>query len=364
MTGERILTQNALTGEWLATALPLTELEYGDELNGPGSLSGKLAPRLVSQSPTLLDPGTTLIYVEIDGQLRWGGIVWDARPKGNEFAIEAAGWSSYLEHRYDWDGELGGRGPYVFADRCRVLRDIWAYAQSITDGNLDVQVDTTTSTSTVGTPDDVLHSNPWDAKTLGSMADDLVSADASPDYACAVGWNADKMEPVRQIRIGWPRLGARRTDIEFRSGANIVEDPEVELAGDEYAQVVIAMGSGDGSAKQRQTSAVRNGRLRLEYVLSAPDVQGNDILASMAEAERTRRQILGTVNQITIRDTTTAPFGSWEIGDDVYVRVYNPWVNYAGWRRITGWSIKPDSPGGPQAVITLEPSDSYQYGGV
>lgn len=364
MTGERVFTQHALTGEILAQALPLTDLEYGDELNGPGSLSGKLSPRLISQSPTLLDPGTTLIYVEIDGQLRWGGIVWDARPKGNEFAIEAAGWSSYLEHRYDWDGELGGRGPYTFADRCKVLRDIWAYAQSISDGDLGVIVDPTTSTSTVGTPTDVLHSNHWDAKTLGSMADDLVTADASPDYTCTTEWDAAKTAPVRRIRLGWPRLGARRTDIEFRSGANIVDDPEVELAGDEYAQVVIAMGSGDGSAKQRQTSAVRNGRLRLEYVLNSPATQGNDVLAAMAAAERARRQILGSVDQITIRDTPTAPFGSWQVGDDVYTRVHNPWVDYVGWRRITGWSIKPDSPGGPQAVISLQPADSYQYGGV
>jgi hypothetical protein len=58
---ERVLTQNALTGEWTSLALPLTELEYGPELNGPGSLTGKLSPRLASENPSLLDPGTTLI---------------------------------------------------------------------------------------------------------------------------------------------------------------------------------------------------------------------------------------------------------------------------------------------------------------
>lgn len=361
---DRILTQHALTGEWLSTALPLTEVEYGDELNGPGSLSGKLAPRLLSQNPTLLDPGTTLIYVEAAGQLRWGGLVWDVRAQGDTLTVEAASWSSYLEHRYDLDGQYGGRGPYSHTDRCQVIRDIWAYAQGVTDGNLDVQVDPTTSTSLVGTTAERFESNWWDSKSLGSQVDDLVSAEASPDYTCTVAWNADKTAPVRRIRLGWPRLGRRRTDISFASGSNIIDSPPVILAGDEYAQVVIGMGEGDGSAKRRQVSAVRNGRLRLEYAASYPEIKANDTLASLAAAERTRRENLGTVEQITIRDTSTAPFGSWEVGDDVYTRVHNPWVDYVGWRRITGWTTQPHAEGGPRAVISLQPADSYQYGGV
>lgn len=364
MIPDRVLTQHALTGEWLTMALPLTDLEYGDELNGPGSLSGNLAPRLLSQNPTLLDPGTTLIYVEAAGQLRWGGLVWDVRAQGDTLAVEAAGWSSYLEKRFDVDGQFGGRGPYSYTDRCQVIRDVWEYAQGVTDGNLDVQVDSTTSTSLVGTTAERYESNWWDTKSLGSQIDDLVSAEASPDYTCTVAWNTDKTAPVRRIRLGWPRLGRRRTDISFASGANIVDSPPVILAGDEYAQVVIGMGEGDGSAKRRQISAVRNGRLRLEHAASFPGIKANVPLASLAAAERTRRQNLGSVDQITIRDTPTAPFGSWEVGDDVYTRVHNPWIDYVGWRRITAWTNQPHADGGPRAVISLAPADSYQYGGV
>ncbi|MFJ5294541.1 hypothetical protein [Streptomyces sp. NPDC088348] len=361
---DRVLTQNAFTGEWQALALPLTDLEYGDELNGPGSLSGKLSPRLLSQYPTLADPGNTFIYVESAGQLRWGGLIWDVRSQGSEYAIEAAGWSSYLEHRYDLDGEHGGRGPYTYADRCQVIRNIWAYAQSITDGNIGVTVDATTSTSTVGTPDDVYHSNFWENPVLGSQVDDLVSADASPDYTCTTAWSADKTSVVKRIKLGWPRLGARRTDITFTSGVNIIDDPEVILAADEYAQVVVASGAGDGRAKRRQISAVRNSRLRLEYALDLPDISGNDVLAARAAAERTWRQTLGSVEEITIRDTSAARFGSWQVGDDVFTRVHNAWTDYTGWCRITGWTVKTTATGGPQAVISLKPAASFQYGGV
>lgn len=361
---DRVLTQHALTGEWLSLALPVTDLEYGDELSGPGSLTGTISPRLLAQNPTLLDPGTTLIYTEAAGQLRWGGLVWDARAQGDTYTLEAAGWSSYLQHRYDLDGDYGGRGPYTYGDRCKVIRDIWAYAQSVADGDLGVVVDTTTSTATIGTPAEPLKSLWWELPVLGDAVDDLVSGDATPDYTCATEWNTGKTAPVRRIRLGWPRLGTRRTDISFSSGTNIIEPPEVPLAGDEYAQVVIANGAGDGSAKRRAISAVRNGRLRLEYAMDLPDIKGTDILAARAAAERTWRQTLGSVEEITIRDTSAAPFGSWQVGDDVYTRVNNAWTSYTGWSRITAWTVKPQATGGPQAVITLKPAASFQYGGI
>jgi len=363
---DRVLTQSALTGAWLSTALPLTELEYGDELSGPGSLSGTLSPRLVASNPALVDPGTTLIYVESAGQLQWGGIIWDVRAQGNDYSIEAASWSSYLQKRYDVDGEHGGRGPYTYADRCQVIRNAWAYAQSIADGDLGVVVDATTSTSTVGTPADVYHSNWWETPCLGDQVDDMVSGDATPDYTCVTSWNADKSDVIKRIKLGWPRLGARRTDIEFSSGVNLIEEPEDALSADEYAQVVIAAGKGEGRVRLRQISAVRNGRLRLEHVLDLPDVNGTDILKARADRERTWRQttVRGSVDQVTIRDSRAAPFGSYQIGDDVYTRVHNAWTSYTGWSRITGWTRKPQAQGGPQTVIALKPADSFQYGGV
>lgn len=361
----RVLTQHALTGEWLSNALPLTDLEYGPELSGPGSLTGRLSPRLLSSNPTLADPGTTCIYVEsADGELPWGGLVWDARIEGSSYRIEAASWSSYLQKRFDLDGEHGGRGPYTYADRCDVIRNAWEYAQSIPDGDLGVIVDDTVSTSTIGTPDEPYHSAWWDVKCLGDQVDEMVTDQATPEYTCVTTWNADKTDVVKRIALGWPRLGRRRTDLQFASGVNIIEDPEKELAGDDYAQVVIGTGAGDGSAKLRQISAVRNGRLRLEAAVSFPELNGNDTLAQRTEWERAWRQTMGKVSQVTLRDTSAAPFGAWQVGDDVYTRIHNDWTDYTGWCRITGWSMKPTAQGGPQAVVDLQPSAMYQYGGV
>lgn len=359
----RVLTRHALTTEWLSTALPVTDLEYGPELSGPGELRGTLSPRLVASHPSLADPGTTEIYVESEGQLEWGGLIWDVRAQGSEYQIEAASWSSYLQKRFDLDGEHGGRGPYVYADRCQVIRNIWAYAQSVPDGNLGVTVDPTTSTSKIGTPSDVHHSYWYDTKSLGDQVDELVADQGTPEYTCTTSWNASKTDVVKRIKLGWPRLGARRRDIEFSSGVNIVEDPEKVISGDDYAQVVIGTGAGDGSAKLRQISAVRNGRLRLEAVAAWPEINGSDVLKARTEWERAWRQTLGAVEQVTLRDTPAAPFGSWQVGDDVYTRVHNDWTSFTGWCRVTGWRIRPTAPGGPQAIVDLRPSAMYTYGG-
>ncbi|HEX5566747.1 MAG TPA: hypothetical protein VFY14_07445, partial [Streptomyces sp.] len=178
----RYWTEHALTGQQLHPALPLTGVEFTRELNGPGSLTGTLAPRFAAAHPGVLTPGQTLLYVEADGLLRWGGIVWQAEPEADQYRIEAAGWSSYLHRRHDLHGNLNGRGPYVYADPCQIIRDIWAYAQEQPDGDLGVAVDGTVSPAKVGTPAEPWATYWYETPVLGELVDDLVGEGDTPDY--------------------------------------------------------------------------------------------------------------------------------------------------------------------------------------
>ena len=358
----RYIVRDILTGQVLTWNLPLVDVSYGPELNGPGALTGRLSPRFVASDPQVIDPGNRFVYVERDGLLRWGGILWKATPQNADYALEAAGWSSYLQRRHDIHGELDGRGPYVNADPCRVLRDIWAYCQSLPDGDIGVTVDGTTSTATVGTPAEPLHSSWWETPVLGDMADGLVDADDSPDYTCAVAWGPDGAFTHR-LQVGYPRLGARRADIRFSTGVNIIDSPPVDRSGDDYANTVIGTGAGEGRSMLRAVDSVRDGRLRLECVLPLPQVKGSDILARRTAADRKRRQILGSVEQITVRpDHPAAPYGAYQVGDDVLVDVHNVWASYTGWARILGWTVQPGGDSGESVVIDLARADSYHYG--
>ena len=191
----RYLAQHALTGQWLHTALPLIDVEFGPDLDGPGELTATLAPRFISSNPDFTDPGTTVLYVERGGHLHWGGLIWRCTPEGARYRIEAASWSSYPERRYDFDGELGGRGPYVNTDPCTIIRHVWDYLQAVPDGDLGVVVDATASTATVGTPAEPWHSYWWEPKSLGSHIDDLISEADSPEYTCETSWSEDALVP-------------------------------------------------------------------------------------------------------------------------------------------------------------------------
>lgn len=358
----RYLAQHALTGEILSPDVPLTDVEFGPELNGPGALTGKLAPRFARSLPEVADEGNVLLYAERDGHLRWGGLLWQATPEDRTLSLEAAGWSSYLQRRHDVHGELAGRGPYVNADPCKVIRDVWAYAQSLPDGNLGVVVDPTTSSAKVGTTAEPLKFSWWEEPVLGDAVDDLVTADDSPDYTCDTAWGPGGTI-VRRLRLGYPRLGTRRTDVSFSSGINVLDAPPVPRSADEYANTIIATGAGEGRSKRRHIDSVRDGRLRMETVLALPDVKGTDILAKRAAAERKRRQIRGTVEQVQIRpDHPAAPLGSFQVGDDVYTQIHNDWVSYTGWMRVMGWSVQPGGTDGETVTVDLARADSFHYG--
>ena len=168
--------------------------------------------------------------------------------------------------------------------------------------------------------------------------------------------------PWRRIRLAYPRLGRRRTDISFATGVNIIQAVPVTYSADDFAQVVIAMGSGEGRSRYRAIDAVRDGRLRMENVLDLPDTRGNDVLARRARAERTWRQTKGAIDTITVIDHPAARFGSWQVGDDVLVSVHDEWTDFDGWMRITGWRAQPDGDNGETFTINLARADSYSYG--
>jgi hypothetical protein len=356
----RYWTQHALTGVQLHPALPLSDVDFGNELNGPGSFTATIAPRFVKANVDALKPGQALIYAEADGFLRWGGMVWDVDVEDDKYLIEAASWSSYLTARHDTHGELKGRGPYVYTDPCKIIRDLWAYAQEQPDGDLGVIVDATSSNMTVGTPAELWHSHVYETPNLGDQLDDLVSEEGAPQYTNTCRYLSNGSVEKR-LRLGYPRLGARRTDISFRSGVNIIDAPPVRYAGDDFANVIIATGSGEGTATRRVEAPSRDGGLRMEHVLALPTVNGTDVLGKRAAAELKRRKVMGQVETITVRDHPNAPLGSWQIGDDVHVTVNNQWVSWSGWARVMADSYRPsETP--DQAVLSLKRADSFHYG--
>lgn len=352
MPDYRYIAAHALTGDILHWNLPLTSVECGPELNGPGSLNATLEPGLERSVAEFLDPGNTILYVERDGKLAWGGIVWRAEPQGATFPIEAAGFGSYPHRRYDLHGNLDGRGPYIDADPCQIIRDVWTYAQDQPDGDLNVVVDDTKSETTTGTSKTPYTLPKTDARNLGEVIDEMAGLDDGPEWTETVSWNSrNGRRAEHRIRLGAPRLGRRREDLSFTSGINIATTPQAVQDADAYAQTVVALGSGSGSKRLHVVDTVHDARLRLEQLLETSETDAEK-LRQRARKERLARQVLIDITELDVRDHPAAPFGSWAVGDDILVRLREQHIAYEGWHRITGWTLRP--PDGEEAErITL-----------
>ncbi|MBT2390691.1 hypothetical protein J7E87_14970 [Streptomyces sp. ISL-1] len=360
MPDYRYIVARAATGEVLHWNLPLTEVEFGPEISGPGSLSAALSPTFAHSLSEMLDAGDAVILVERNAKLAWGGVIWRAEPEGAKLPIEASGFTSYLHRRFDLHGNLDGRGPYVEADPCQVIRDVWEYAQAQPDGALEVVVDDTKSKAKTGTAKDPYTTPKWEARNLGEVVDELAEIDDGLEWSETVAWRGRRAE--RRIILGAPKLGRRREDLTFTTGANVVGEPHVIKDADEYAQWVVGLGAGEGKKRKIVLDGVRNGRLRLEHRLETSE-KDETKLKQRVRRERLARQILPTLTELEITDHPAAPIESLRIGDDVCIRLHEPHTTYDGWNRIVGWTVRPGDGETPERVTlklerTVKPADS------
>ncbi|MGW3121350.1 hypothetical protein ACWDBW_30075 [Streptomyces sp. NPDC001107] len=358
MADYRYILARAATGDVLHWNLPLTEVEFGPERSGPGSFHATLNPTFrAALSDMLDDAGDTVILVERNAHLLWGGLLWRAEPEGPKLPVEASGFTSYLHRRFDLHGNLDGRGPYIEADPCQVIRDVWTYAQEQPDGDLQVVVDDTKSRAKTGTAKDPYTTSKTDPRNLGEIVDEMADIDDGLEWTETVTWRGRRAE--RRIVLGAPRLGRRREDLTFTTGANVTGEPHVIKDADSYAQWVIGLGAGQGAKRKVVVDGVRNGRLRLEHKLETSE-KDETKLKQRAHRERLARQILPTLTELEITDHPAAPIEALRVGDDVRIRLHEPHTAYDGWNRITGWTVRPGEGETPERVTlklerTLKP---------
>ncbi|MGW6459288.1 hypothetical protein ACWF94_25745 [Streptomyces sp. NPDC055078] len=120
--------------------LPLQGIEYDDYLGKPGSLSATLPipDRRMAERVHQLVEGRTAVYLERDGHVCWGGILWTLTPAMDEqgrvtVALQAATFDSYA-------GRRRIRRDLVFTntDELAIVRALWDYMQGTPGGDIRV----------------------------------------------------------------------------------------------------------------------------------------------------------------------------------------------------------------------------------
>lgn len=347
----------------LASDMPLSGVTITDALSQPDSIDFDVEPEIpelktANGSPLFL-PWSTAVYAEKDGKIRHGSIVSNlsTSANGSSLKVTSRGFANYPQGM-PWTNSTK---KLYQVDPADMVRLIWSTLQTHPRGNLGVRLSTDVKTpvrvgakaaaltDTMGQEVDAAKDEPllfanYATTDLGKMVDELLEA-GSIDYREEHSWRPDGTID-HFIRLAYPRMGVRRTDIAFNTEANCQVVPEVDIDADDYASECLLLCAGEGDKMVRSHAYnTQASRLRRVNVKLAKHI-GRQATANTAAVARAK--LMNTFNtdvqQIQVYDHPNAPLFSWNTGDEVRLTGFAGWGGTLDmWVRVLATSYNPDS---------------------
>lgn len=342
----------------IVAELPLDAVTIGRKLNGAGQWSARLPladPRVRSLDPIgSTVPGRSAVYVDRDGVLVGGGIVWTRRTSSDADGrptLELAGnehWS-YFARRL-----IRATAAFEGEDQAAIVAAIIATAQAATGGDIGVDVPAVVT--------DVLRDRTYygyELKGVAEAVQQLAEVIDGFDFRIDLAWPG----PAKTLVIGYPRLGVSgfETDLLFERPGNILDMTWPEDA-TRQATEVVAAGEGEGDdmliAEASRADLIDDGWPLLEERSSYKDVRVLDTLQEHADADVDAAALPVTIPAVTVRGDVDPVVGTYDPGDDCRLVVVDDRFpdGIDVFARIVGFTIRPPADGALEQV-TLELSE-------
>jgi len=346
MAAYRYLTTNLLTNTVIGE-LPLTGVTWGQALNQAGSFSGHMMLSDLSIQNVLgtynasntftLDyvttPSKTGLYVERDGVIVWGGVIWSRTydSSSQTLSLAAREFESYLEHR-----RINGTTVFdTTTDQFTVVKTLVDAAQSVANGNISI------ATSSIGTSGQTMQNlfSVWDYEKK-NLFDTIytLSQQAPPfgfDFAISCAYDSS-YNLTRTLNLYYPRKGLgisanyNNPMLEFPSSIVRYSYPE-----DGGSLTNTLYGFGYGSNDGQYISSVQSGASFaagypvLEDTVSFAQIPDPRIVDSLTQAQVAARStpiVVLSASWVPTTQTTTnayvAPnFGDFALGDFFRIRI-------------------------------------------
>lgn len=359
--------------ETLAAAdLPLTSPSVTTALSGTDEIGFDLTPEIARlkrpDGRPLMRSRSTAVYAVLDGLIRCGGMVRSGTAQGHVLRVACHGFVSYLDG-LPWTNSTK---KLYGADPADVVRMVWAYGQMHPLGNLGVNVSADVKTparvgvrvaevknakgdiTTEGVDEPVLLAN-YATHDLSETFMEMLDV-GSLDYRETHTLTGDTVR--HDLVLGYPRLGRRRTDIQFKLGVNVAEQPSFEFDDDDYASEVLVVGAGEGD-KMLRAHAYVNGADRIRRVQVIPEKGIGRLATIQAAAAKYARWLNledGDVDELVIVPHPLAPVGSWENGDEIFLSGDALWAGQvAQWVRVLATTYTPgEHPGATVKVVRAD----------
>lgn len=340
--------------------LPLSGVSFDKKLNDTGAFRGQVRvddPDIRMREPRVLtEPGRTAIYVDRDGDLVWGGIVWTSRYSSSSGTLElgAADFLSYFDHRLVLDpAGLTKPVPFTAVDQMDIAERLIHLAQSHQDGDLGVIRAGTGSSGVLRT----VAYTPAEVKSVAEVLRDLAGADDGFDFTFDVRYDGSGAIE-RFLRLGYPRLGQPGGPHVWEHGANLVD---FSWPTDAASMATRMVGSGQTAEPviRSDPTAHDAGWPLLEAAAPQTDTTDPAMLVAHVLGELAVRRRPVVLPELTVRADLDPLVGTYSVGDDARVLIEDPF--FAGdllnvTVRIVGLSVTPgDDAGQEEVVLTVAP---------
>lgn len=271
------------------------------------------------------------------------GVVTDNKidPDAGTMNIEATGYSNYPKG-IPW---LENFNP-IAVDPFEVVQRIWAHCQGYSNANLGVEVGPASSGTQMlpGYSFDgsilvfdffAIFVRAVDFQDCGDFINGL-ARDIPFDYFEEPVWNSDRTEVTKNLRMAYPFGGLKQDHLSFRLGENVVRAEKAEEMDIEPVSDVIIRGWLPGKVYSSSLSNLDPTRLRRTILEEDARIDSTERAAAWAKRKLQRRNVPKYWSKIVVDpDHPNAPYGSWDVGDTIFVQGDYPWVGeIAEWHRV------------------------------
>ncbi|WP_327374707.1 hypothetical protein OG393_12395 [Streptomyces sp. NBC_01216] len=327
--------------------LPLTEAKFDDFIGKPGSLTATVPlpeGRLAVRARDALRPGRTAVWLERDGDIWWGGVLWTCTPASDEqgrlkVQFQAGTFDSYLDHRI-LSGDLAGTA----ADQFDIARTLVTHAQEQPGGDIGISLGHELS--------GVTRDYAYDYSALGRVRELLDKlAQPADGFEWRVHCYRDTQgRRVKRLQLGHPRIQTGHFDIvldhpgqvlTYSLPADSTVQANVWVARGESANTDQAQESRPLTVREETPDDLTGGWPRLEQTSDHSGVRDGDTLRSLARAELSRQNRPETIPELTVLlDGRITPA---LLGARVRLRIHDLWHPEGLDRpyRIVGLAVNP-----------------------
>ena len=351
------LSSNTIIGE-----LPLTGVGFTQQLNQPGSFQGHLLLSGVNADKYNVElatiPARCGMYVDRDGILVWGGVVWGRSYNSTTqtLTFNAQEWISYFDHR-----RVTQDVQFTNVDQLLIAKTLIENAQNATYGDIGVGYNSAGQT-TSGILVDRIYYN-YELKNVFQAIQDLSRQSDGFDFAIDVDYDINGL-PEKYFNTYYPRSGLAYSFGDpnvpvFTFPAGNMVEYEYPEDGSIVANTVYALGAGSNEGKliaiAQDITKLSTGWALLETTANYSDITDQTVLDNLAIAQSVATSYPPTVLKVVVPAYVDPVFGSYEVGDDARIIITDSRFpnTLDEIYRIVGLSVQPGENGPERVTLTL-----------